>query len=84
MNMPLSKDQIDALLRLVGVTEEVELNCDQCLSLVAEFAEQQLRGQSIRTGLQAVQQHLSVCSECREEFEALRVTLVEMDCDNDA
>ncbi len=77
--MPLSKKEIDELLRLVGLTEDTELNCDQCLSLIAEFAEQQLQGKTIHEGLQAVQQHLSVCGECREEYEALRVTLVEMD-----
>lgn len=77
--MPLSKKEIDELLRLVGLTEDTELNCDQCLSLIAEFAEQQLQGKTVHDGLQAVQQHLSVCGECREEYEALRVTLVEMD-----
>ncbi len=76
--MPLSKKEIDELLRLVSLTEDNELNCDQCLSLVAEFAEQQLQGKTLHDGLQAVQQHLSVCGECREEYEALRVTLVEL------
>jgi hypothetical protein len=77
--MPLSKKEIDELLRLVGLTEDTELNCDQCLSLIAEFAERQLQGKTVQDGLQAVQQHLSVCGECRDEYEALRVTLVEMD-----
>ena len=77
--MPLSRKEIDGLLRLVGLTEDAELNCDQCHSLVAEFAEQQLQGKTIHEGLQAVQQHLAVCGECREEYEALRATLVEMD-----
>ncbi len=81
--MPLSKKEIDELLRLVSLTEDNELNCDQCLSLVAEFAEQQLHGKTLHDGLQAVQQHLSVCGECREEYEALRVTLVELDRGHD-
>jgi hypothetical protein len=73
--MPLSKEEIDDLLRLVGLTADSEINCQQCLALVAEFAEQQLTGKSIHEGLNAVQQHLEVCSECREEYEALRRTL---------
>ena len=77
--MPLSRTQIDALLRLVGRTEATELNCDQCLCLIAEFAEQQLQGKSIREGLHAIEQHLSVCGECREEYEALRETLVALE-----
>lgn len=77
--MPLSRKEIDRLLRLVSLTEDAEINCEQCLSLVAEFAEQKLHGKSIHEGLQAVGQHLSVCDECRAEYEALRDTLVDMD-----
>ncbi len=73
--MSLSKQEIDTLLRLVGQTQETELNCEQCLALVAEFAEQELSDKSVREGLKAVEQHLSVCGECQEEYEALRKTL---------
>ena len=69
--MTLSKDEIAQLLMLIGQTEDHELNCDECLALVAEFAETQLSGKSIPAGLQAVEQHLAVCDECREEYEAL-------------
>lgn len=77
--MPLSKSEIDNLLRLVGLTKDDEVNCDQCLILVSEFAEHELEGKSIHDGLKAVQQHLSVCTECHEEYEALRNTLDQMD-----
>jgi uncharacterized protein with PIN domain len=70
--MPLSKKQIDELMRLIGLTEHNEINCEQCLSLVAEFAEQILAGKSIPEGVKAVEHHLSVCAECREEYDALR------------
>ena len=81
--MPLSRQEIDSLLRLVGQTEDAEINCKQCLALVAEFAEQQLTGKSIHEGLKAVEQHLSVCAECRDEYEALRRTLDEIDDGNE-
>ena len=77
--MPLSEEEIASLLRLVGNTEDAEINCEQCLALVAEFAEQQLTGKSIQEGLKAVEHHLSVCAECRDEYEALRRTLDAMD-----
>ena len=73
--MSLSKQEIDTLLRLVGRTQATELNCEQCLTLVAEFAEQELSDKPVHEGLKAVEQHLSVCNECQEEFEALRKTL---------
>ena len=77
--MPLSKKEIDALLRLVGLTEKEEIDCESCLAVVAEFAEQRLSGKSISAGLKAIEQHLSVCAECREEYEALLKTLDDMD-----
>ena len=77
--MPLSKKEIDGLMRLVGLTEDGEINCEQCLAVVAEFAEQQLAGKTISEGLKTVEHHLSICDECREEYEALQRTLDDTD-----
>lgn len=82
--MSLSKEEINRLLQLVGQTNDRELNCEECLGLVAEFAERQLAGQSVSAGLSAVEQHLDICGECREEYEALQKTLSNMDDDADA
>ena len=76
--MPLSNKELEGLLRLVGLTNDKEINCEQCLALVAEFAEHELAGKSVPAGLKMVEQHLSVCSECREEYEALQRALDEM------
>ncbi|MBD3673112.1 MAG: hypothetical protein HUJ26_06255 [Planctomycetaceae bacterium] len=80
--MPLSKLEIDNLLRLVSLTEDSEITCEQCLALLAEFAQQKLNGKSIDEGLKTVEQHLEVCSECREEYEALQRTLYQIDDDD--
>lgn len=77
--MPLSKEELDGLIRLVGLTKDAEINCEQCLALVSEFAEQALAGKSIPDGLKAVEHHLSICAECREEYEALQEALKGMD-----
>lgn len=77
--MTLSKKEIDNLMRLIGLTRDDEINCDQCLALVAEFAELELAGKSIPDGLEAVEHHLSVCSECCEEYEVLKQALKKMD-----
>ena len=78
--MPLSKKEIENLMRLVGLTKDSEINCEDCLSVVSEFAERQLAGKSISAGLKAVEHHLSICEECREEYEALRQTLATVAC----
>ncbi len=73
--MPMSESEIAELIRLIGLTKEIEINCEQCLTLVAEFAEQELAGKSIQEGMKAVEHHLSICPECREEYEALHRVL---------
>lgn len=81
--MPMSKHEIEELMRLIGLTKDSEINCEQCLALVAEFAEQELAGRSIHDGLEAVEHHLSICPECREEYEALQRALGEMEDEAD-
>ena len=77
--MSLSKKEIDGLIRLLGLTKDDEIDCDRFLSLVAEFAEQALAGKTIPKELKAVEHHLSICAECREEYEALQQALKDMD-----
>jgi hypothetical protein len=70
--MSLSKQELDDLLRLVDLTADDEIDCPMCLEQVAEFAEQQLTGKVVSAGLKAVERHLAICGECREEYEALQ------------
>lgn len=74
----LSKNEIAELMRLVVETRDVEINCEQCLALVAEYAERQLVGKSNDAALKSVEHHLTICAECREEYNALRATLVDL------
>ena len=77
--MSLSKEAIAELLRLIGLTRDEEIDCERCLALVAEFAERELAGRSVPAGLEAVTHHLSICTECCEEYQALLQALKAMD-----
>ena len=77
--MSLSREDIAELLRLIGLTRDEEIDCERCLALVAEFAERELAGQPVPAGLEAVTHHLSICTECREEYEALLQALKAVD-----
>jgi hypothetical protein len=77
--MSLSKKQIAELLRQIGLTKDEEIDCESCLALVAEFAERELAGRSVPAGLEAVTHHLSICTECCEEYQALLQALKAMD-----
>jgi hypothetical protein len=77
--MRLSKEEIDRLLRTIALTSDDEADCDCCLSRVAEFAERELAGRPIPAALEAVERHLSVCTECCEEYHALLEALKHLD-----
>lgn len=70
--MTLTKEQIHDLLRLIDLTREQEIDCDECLSRIAEFVERELCGKSVSDALEAVRHHLQICPECREEYEVLQ------------
>jgi uncharacterized protein with PIN domain len=79
--MALNHDQIKSLVRLLRMTREDEINCNECLDKVAEFAECELAGKAIPEALKAVQHHLTICTECGEEYEALLTALKRMKYD---
>lgn len=70
--MPLNERELLQLLDIVRNTQAAEIDCDECLMRVSEFAESQLAGKPVSETLAAVEQHLAICVECREEFDALR------------
>lgn len=74
-HMSLSDDEVARLLRLVQVTREEELTCDDCLDRIADFAENELRGEANTAQFEAVRQHLSVCEECHDEYDVLKRAL---------
>lgn len=76
--MALSDDQVRALVRALSITREQEIDCSECLDMVAEFAERELAGRPIPDALETVRHHLTRCGECREEYEALLTALKRM------
>ena len=63
-----------AVARLVAEverTQDVEYSCDDVHRLLDQFAEAVLRGEDVARLMPLVQQHIDLCPDCREEFEAL-------------
>jgi len=63
------------LLREIAETREVEIGCDECFEQVNRFVEIELSGLDPARAMPLVQEHLEICGECREEFEALLLAL---------
>jgi len=62
---------IAKLARDVEHTQDVEYSCDDVHRLLDQFAEAVLRGEDVARWMPLVQQHIDLCPDCREEFEAL-------------
>ena len=68
------KPHVDNLRELLGsvlATEATEIDCEVFLNRVGCYLESSDHDRSITPELVAVAQHLSVCPECKQEFEAL-------------
>jgi hypothetical protein len=76
----LSRDMFDrdifkALIGEIAETREVEIGCDECFEQLDRFVETRLTGLNADQAMPLVQDHLQICDECREEFEALLTAL---------
>lgn len=59
------------ILGMLEKTREEELTCDEVFALLDEFTEMAARGEDVASFMPMVQQHLDICGDCREEYEAL-------------
>ncbi|MBK8050755.1 MAG: hypothetical protein IPK16_28790 [Anaerolineales bacterium] len=66
---------IKQMVEMIGATRPDEIGCDECFEQLDRFAELVLAGKNAAEALPLVQDHLSRCRDCREEFEALLAAL---------
>ena len=69
--MPLTRQQIETLIKLVCTTVDDCLDCDQCCDYIAAFAESKLEGKSVPEALKIVQVHIEQCPCCADELNLL-------------
>jgi len=69
MQIPI--DKLKTMVRSVARTQEIEYSCDDVYQLLDEFTEAVVQGKDVTQLMPLVQQHLELCPDCREEFEAL-------------
>ena len=69
--MSLSREDFTRLLRVLDATEQQEIDCSEFLGRVAGFIERFDPEAQPPRGYEDLVQHLRVCPECLEEFEAL-------------
>jgi hypothetical protein len=70
--MAASKSEIiRRLMRQIRGTQGGELGCEEVYALLDQFAEAAAAGRDPGELLPLVAQHLELCPDCREEYEAL-------------
>jgi hypothetical protein len=67
----LTRAEVGGIVKMLSLTTDHELDCGECLRHVGEYAEGRLANRPVDEVIAGVEQHLALCPECREEFEAL-------------
>jgi len=75
--MTLSRANLLKLLELIDVTSAEEIDCSEFLHRVAGYIERLGPDGTPPPGYEDVVQHLRICPECLEEFEALYRALLD-------
>ncbi len=73
--MQIESGKIKRMVRSVLTTRPDEIGCAECLERMDRFVEMELEGKSASEAMPLVQDHLTRCRDCREEFEALLAAL---------
>jgi hypothetical protein len=66
-----AQEELKAMLRKIGQSQEIELTCGEVFDLLDQYAEMAANGEDVIKLMPLVRQHLDMCADCREEFEAL-------------
>lgn len=74
----LKKEQIQTLVGLIVTTNPDQIACDDCFGQIGEFAEHALEGRELTDGMKVIEQHLTQCPCCKDEYEALLDALKEL------
>jgi hypothetical protein len=69
--MSLTDPQVHGLLSVLGETRAHELDCEQFLARMAQYAELRAADQPVPDALADVEAHERLCANCREECQAL-------------
>jgi len=67
----MSSRGVRAMAHMLQHTHENELTCDEVHHLLDQFADLVSQGEDAGHLMPLVEQHLDLCAECREEYEAL-------------
>ncbi|RUA16373.1 MAG: hypothetical protein DSY55_04275 [Clostridia bacterium] len=77
-NRPETAKLWQKLLRMLSLTRERELTCEETQTLLDHYVDLELAGEKPQELMPDVAQHLRICPECKEEHDAL-LKILEID-----
>ena len=69
-------EMMQKILQMLANTQETEFTCDDVFAVLDQAAELAARGESLKELMPLVQNHIDICSDCKEEYEALQRVLM--------
>jgi hypothetical protein len=68
-------ERLKRMIHMVDATAEDEIACEEAYRLLDRYVDALLSGEDAATLLPRVRHHLEMCTDCREELEALLAAL---------
>jgi hypothetical protein len=62
---------VPVMMRILEITAETELSCDEVLELIDQYADLKSQGRDMENLDPMIRQHLELCRDCLEEYEGL-------------
>lgn len=69
--MGQSEDVVRKLMDQIARTQQRELDCGEVFAVLDQYTEAIVEGEDVREQFALVVQHLDLCPDCLEEYEAL-------------
>ena len=73
---------LEKMMRMLALTQERELTCPEVFELIDYYAQLEQSGENVRSLLPMLDQHLRLCGDCAEEYEALKQIIAMSDASN--
>lgn len=69
--MSQSEEMLKKLMQQIARTQEKELDCGEVFAILDQYTEAVVEGKDVTAEFAQVVQHLDLCPDCVEEYEAL-------------
>jgi hypothetical protein len=73
--MSQSEEAVRKLLIQIARTQQRELDCGEVFAVLDQYTEAIVAGEDVTDQFSLVVQHLDMCADCLEEYEALLTVL---------